>query len=234
MRSEYVCYFQSPEVLWGSLSAWRKSSLAIRIMHVCLSEYMGVWVRVLVCLCMCMCVCLVVANSERASEIWNRNSSGSRNDGCLYLLALGEGCPKRAWVDVCKRVQTLANAWNFKCCLSMLGVLAAFILHVKFAKMLTTKHIFVDFIMFECSFARNLALGGNQAPKTPVKVVWDTPKEQKDQMDHFDYWGDCLIIVVVVRLLRFLVSCWNCGILWASSMHLCDFIVCLSTVLFKI
>ena len=33
-----------------------KSSLAVQIMHVCLSEYTGEWVRVLVCLCMCMCV----------------------------------------------------------------------------------------------------------------------------------------------------------------------------------
>ena len=79
----------------------------------------------------------------------------------------------------------------------MLGVLAAFILHVKFAKMLTTKHIFVDFIMFERSFAQNLALGGNQAPKTPVKVVWDTPKEQKGQITHFcwdPFWRHFSII----------------------------------------
>ena len=79
----------------------------------------------------------------------------------------------------------------------MLGVLAAFILHVKFAKMLTTKHIFVDFIMFERSFGQNLALGGNQAPKTPVKVVWDTPKEQKGQISHFcwdPFWRHFSII----------------------------------------
>ena len=79
----------------------------------------------------------------------------------------------------------------------MLGVLAAFILHVKFAKMLTTKHILVDFIMFERSFAQNLALGGNQAPKTPVKVVWDTPKEQKGQISHFcwdPFWRHFSII----------------------------------------
>ena len=66
----------------------------------------------------------------------------------------------------------------------MLGVLAAFILHVKFAKLLITKHIFVDFIMFERSFAQNLAFGGNQAPKTPVKVVWDTPKAAQGQKNH--------------------------------------------------
>ena len=77
------------------------------------------------------------------------------------------------------------------------GVLADFILHVKFAKMLTTKHIFVDFIMFERNFAQNLALGGNQAPKTPVKVVWDTPKEQKGQITHFcwdPFWRHFSII----------------------------------------
>ena len=79
----------------------------------------------------------------------------------------------------------------------MWGVLAAFILHVKFAKMLTTKHIFVNFIIFERSFAQNLALGGNQAPKTPVKVVWDTPKEQKGQITHFcwdPFWRHFSII----------------------------------------
>ena len=79
----------------------------------------------------------------------------------------------------------------------MLGVLAAFILHVKFAKMLTTKHIFVDFIMFERSFGQNLARGGNQAPKTPVKVVWDTPEEQKGQITHFcwdPFWRHFSII----------------------------------------
>ena len=86
----------------------------------------------------------------------------------------------------------------------MLGVLAAFILHVKFAKMLTAKHIFVDFIMFERSLGQNLALGGNQAPKTPVKVVWDTPKEQKGQITHFcwdPFWRHFSIIsdVLFVR-----------------------------------
>ena len=76
----------------------------------------------------------------------------------------------------------------------MLGVLAAFILHVKFAKMLTTKHFFVDFIMFERSFAQNLALGGNQAPKTPVKVVWDTPKKSEKSLLLGPFWRHFSII----------------------------------------
>ena len=53
------------------------------------------------------------------------------------------------------------------------------------------------YCLFYHSFAPNLALGGNQAPKTPVKVVWDTPKEQKGQITHFcwdPFWRHFSII----------------------------------------
>ena len=35
--------------------------------------------------------------------------------------------------------------------------------------------------LFERRFAQNLAFGGNQAPRTPLKVIWVTPKNQKGQ-----------------------------------------------------
>ena len=47
------------------------------------------------------------------------------------------------------------------------------------------------------NFARNLALGGNQGPRTPAKVIWDTPKEQNPQISHFcwdPFWRHFSII----------------------------------------
>ena len=47
------------------------------------------------------------------------------------------------------------------------------------------------------SFAPNLALGGNQAPRTPLKVVRGTPKEQNPQISHFcwdPFWRHFSII----------------------------------------
>ena len=53
------------------------------------------------------------------------------------------------------------------------------------------------YCLFYHSFAPNLALGGNQAPRTPLKVVRGTPKEQNPQISHFcwdPFWRHFSII----------------------------------------
>ena len=53
------------------------------------------------------------------------------------------------------------------------------------------------YCLFYHSFAPNLALGGNQAPRTPLKVVRGTPKEQHPQITHFcwdPFWRHFSII----------------------------------------
>ena len=55
------------------------------------------------------------------------------------------------------------------------------------------------YCLFYHSFAPNLALGRNQAPRTPLKVVRGTPKEQNPQISHFcwdPFWRHCTIISV--------------------------------------
>ena len=54
--------------------------------------------------------------------------------------------------------------------------------------------------LFDRSFAQNLALGGNQAPRTPLKVIWVTPKNEKDQKNHSvgdRFWRHFSIIIDV-------------------------------------
>ena len=51
--------------------------------------------------------------------------------------------------------------------------------------------------LFERRFVQNLAFGGNQAPRTPLKVVRGTPKEQNPQISHFcwdPFWRHFSII----------------------------------------
>ena len=44
------------------------------------------------------------------------------------------------------------------------------------------------YCLFEYSFAQHLAFGGNQAPRTPFKVFWGTPKAGQGQKNHL--FGD--------------------------------------------
>jgi hypothetical protein len=55
------------------------------------------------------------------------------------------------------------------------------------------------------SFAPNLALGGNKAPRTPVKVVWGTPKGAHRQITHFcwDPFGRHFSVIFDMFFVRF-------------------------------
>ena len=68
------------------------------------------------------------------------------------------------------------------------------------------------YCLFYHSFAPNLALGGNQAPRTPLKVVRGTPEEQNPQISHFcwdPFWRHFSIIsdVFFVRFFDALQDC---------------------------
>ena len=49
------------------------------------------------------------------------------------------------------------------------------------------------FWLFERRFAQNLAFGGNQALRIPLKVIWVTPKSPKGQMEYHRMNSSCTV-----------------------------------------
>ena len=87
--------------------------------------------------------------------------------------------------DISKAVSPCWGCWRLSFCMSNL-------------RTCWPGNIFSSLLwLFERRFAQNLAFGGNQALRIPLKVIWVTPKSQKGQISHFcwdPFWRHFSII----------------------------------------